>query len=55
MKPSRIIVVEGILVLAVPEIRDLLDIKIFVDTDADEMLLRRIERDIKEEEELSNR
>ena len=48
INPSRIIIVEGILIFAVPEIRELFDIKIFVDTDADEMLLRRMERDIKE-------
>jgi len=48
IKPSKIVIVEGILVLAVPKIRDMLDVKIFVDTDADEMLLRRVERDIKE-------
>lgn len=48
IEPSRIIIVEGILIFAVPEIRELFDVKIFVDTDADEMLLRRIERDIKE-------
>ena len=48
INPSRIIMVEGILIFAVPEIRELFDIKIFVDTDADEMLLRRMERDIKE-------
>ena len=46
--PSKIVIVEGILLFAVPEIRELFDVKIFVDTDADEMLLRRIERDIKE-------
>ena len=48
VKPSKIVIVEGILVLAIPEIRDMFDMKIFVDTDADEMLLRRVERDIKE-------
>lgn len=48
LQPSRIIIVEGILIFAVPEIRELFDVKIFVDTDADEMLLRRIERDINE-------
>ena len=41
-------IVEGILIFAVPEIRELLDVKIFVDTDADEMILRRIERDMNE-------
>ncbi len=48
INPSKIIIVEGILIFAVPEIRKLFDVKIFVDTDADEMLLRRIERDITE-------
>lgn len=48
LNPSRIIIVEGILVFAMKEIRDLFDVKIFVDTDADEMLLRRVERDIHE-------
>ena len=48
INPSKIIIVEGILIFSIKEIRDLFDIKIFVDTDADEMLLRRIERDISE-------
>ena len=48
INPSKIIIVEGILIFAVPEIRELLDVKIFVDTDADEMILRRIERDMNE-------
>lgn len=48
IEPSKIIIVEGILIFAVPEIRELFDVKIFVDTDADEMILRRIERDMKE-------
>lgn len=48
LNPSKIIIVEGILIFAVPEIRELFDVKVFVDTDADEMLLRRIERDINE-------
>ncbi|WP_321330128.1 uridine kinase [uncultured Ilyobacter sp.] len=48
IQPSKIIIVEGILLFAVPEIRNMFDVKIFVDTDADEMLLRRIERDIHE-------
>lgn len=48
ISPKKIIIIEGILILSIPEIRDMLDIKIFVDTDADEMLLRRIERDINE-------
>ena len=48
INPSKIIIVEGILIFAVPEIRELFDMKIFVDTDADEMILRRIERDMNE-------
>lgn len=48
LEPSKIIIVEGILIFAIPEIREMFDVKIFVDTDADEMLLRRIERDINE-------
>lgn len=48
ISPAKIIVVEGILIFAVPELREMFDMKIFVDTDADERLLRRIERDIKE-------
>jgi uridine kinase len=48
IEPADIIVVEGILLFAVPEIRDLIDIKVFIETDDDVRLLRRIERDIKE-------
>ncbi len=44
---AEIIVVEGILVLAEPTLREMLDIKIFVDTDADIMATRRILRDCK--------
>lgn len=46
--PNDIIIVEGILIFTEPEICDLLDIKIFVDTDADVRLVRRIVRDVKE-------
>ncbi len=45
---ARVIIVEGILVFAIKEIVDLLDIKIFVDTDADVRILRRITRDVNE-------
>lgn len=48
IKPSRIIIVEGILIFENKQLRKLMDIKIFVDTDADIRILRRIERDIKE-------
>ena len=48
VEPKEIIILEGILILDSPEIRDLLDIKIFVDTDADIRIIRRIQRDMKE-------
>ena len=48
IKPSKIIIVEGILLFENEQLRKLMDIKIFVDTDADIRILRRIERDIKE-------
>ncbi|MGO1469649.1 MAG: uridine kinase [Tissierella sp.] len=48
VEPKKIIILEGILILFEKEIRDLLDIKIFVDTDSDVRVIRRILRDIKE-------
>ncbi|GLC32872.1 uridine kinase [Clostridium omnivorum] len=48
VEPREIIIVEGILVLEELEIRDLLDIKIYVDTDADVRIIRRLIRDINE-------
>jgi uridine kinase len=48
VEPATVIVVEGILVLAEPVLRDLMDLKIFVDTDADLRFVRRMQRDIKE-------
>ena len=48
IEPANLIIVEGILVLAIAKIRNLFDTKIFVDTDDDERLLRRIERDLNE-------
>jgi uridine kinase len=48
IKPSRIILVEGILVLYDPRVRDLLDIKVYVEADADERILRRVLRDVEE-------
>ena len=48
IEPRKIILVEGILLLADPRTRDMLDIKIYVDADADERILRRVVRDIKE-------
>ena len=46
--PAQIILVEGLLLFTDSELRDLFDIKIFVDTDDDVRVLRRIERDMKE-------
>ena len=46
--PERVIIVEGILILENKELRDLMDVKIFVDTDADIRLCRRILRDFRE-------
>ena len=46
--PARIILVEGILIFEDPALRELMDIKIFVDTDADTRLCRRILRDVRE-------
>lgn len=48
IKPSKVILVEGILVLQNPELCDLLNIKIFVEADADERILRRVLRDVEE-------
>ena len=46
--PSRVIMVEGILLFAEPALCDMMDIKIFVDTDADVRILRRIRRDVQQ-------
>ncbi|HIV86572.1 MAG TPA: uridine kinase [Candidatus Pygmaiobacter gallistercoris] len=48
VEPSRVLIIEGILIFQNPILRDMMDIKIFVDTDADVRLLRRISRDVKE-------
>jgi uridine kinase len=48
IQPHKVIIVEGILVFVDPELRQLMDIKIFVDADADVRLLRRLKRDIGE-------
>ena len=46
--PRKVMIVEGILILTNPELRDLCDIKIFVHADSDERLIRRLKRDIAE-------
>ena len=46
VKPSKVIIVDGILIFENKRLRDLMDIKVFVDTDADLRLARRILRDV---------
>ncbi|WP_277261687.1 uridine kinase [Peptoniphilus lacrimalis] len=48
VEAKEVVILEGILILSEEEIRDLLDIKVFVDTDSDVRIIRRILRDIKE-------
>ena len=48
IEPSNIIIVEGIMVFAIPEIRELLEMKIYVDTEDDIRFIRRLKRDMNE-------
>lgn len=48
IKPSRIIIIEGILCMQNEELRSMMDIKVFVEADADERILRRVLRDVEE-------
>jgi uridine kinase len=48
IKPAKVVLIEGILILADPGLREMLDIKVFVDADADDRLGRVIQRDIVE-------
>jgi uridine kinase len=48
--PREVIIIEGILVLTNPELRQQMDLKVFVDADADDRLIRVIKRDMKERE-----
>lgn len=48
VEPKEVIIIEGILILEDPRLVDLMDIKLFVDTDADVRIIRRLLRDIKE-------
>ena len=48
IRPSNIVVIEGILIFHEESLRRLMDIRLFVDTDADERILRRILRDVNE-------
>ena len=48
LDPKSVVIVEGILILESRELRELMDIRVFVDTDADERLMRRLKRDMVE-------
>lgn len=48
IQPSKIFLIEGILIFSDERLRDLFDIKIYVEADADERILRRVVRDVKE-------
>jgi len=48
VNPAKVIIVEGFMIFENAELRDLMDIKVFVDADADERLMRRIIRDVNE-------
>lgn len=48
IEPRRVMILEGILALENPNLRELMDIKIFVEADADERILRRVVRDVNE-------
>lgn len=48
VKPAKVIIVEGILIFENKELCDLMDIKVFVDTDADVRIIRRLLRDVQE-------
>ena len=48
VEPAPVILVEGILIFVEPELRALLDVKLYVDTDADVRFIRRLQRDIQE-------
>ena len=48
IEPEAVVLIEGILVLAEPELRKLMDLRIYIDTDADLRFIRRLRRDIEE-------
>ncbi len=48
VEPCRVVLVEGILIFVDKELRDMMDIKLYVDTDADMRLIRRLQRDMRE-------
>ena len=48
VKPAKVIIIEGVLLFENPELRNVMDIKVYVDTDSDIRLSRRIKRDVNE-------
>jgi uridine kinase len=48
VEPAPVVIIEGILLLGIAPVRELLDVKIFVDTDDDVRALRRVDRDVRE-------
>ena len=46
MPPAKVIIVEGILIFSDAALRDLMDVKVFVDTDDDARFIRRLKRDV---------
>lgn len=48
VEPGKVVIIDGLLILWDPQLRALMDIKVFVDTDADLRFIRRLERDIRE-------
>lgn len=48
MEPREVVIIEGILALCDPHLRNMMDLKVFVDTDSDERLIRVIQRDMQE-------
>lgn len=48
VNPAKVIIIDGFLIFENPTLRNMMDIKIFVDTDADERIIRRILRDVEE-------
>lgn len=48
VKPAKVIIIEGVLLFENPELRSIMDIKVYVDTDSDIRLTRRIKRDVNE-------
>jgi len=54
VKPAKIIIIEGLFLLHIEEIRDLFNIKLYIETDDDLRFIRRLERDIKERNRTKN-